>query len=50
MDQWIDNATIGHFFNLLLAGVAAGFFAVLIYDLAVTRAEGAVGLTPTGQI
>jgi len=50
MDQWIDNASFGHFFNLFAAGVAAGFFGILIYDLVVARIEAHAGIQPTGAV
>lgn len=50
MDQWIDSASLGHFLNLFLAGLAAGFFGVLLYDLIVARIEGHIGIPATGSL
>jgi hypothetical protein len=50
MDTWIDNASFGHFFALAGAGLAAGFFGILIYDLIVARGMARIGLQATGSV
>jgi hypothetical protein len=50
MDSWIDNASFSHFGNLFLAGVFAGFFGILVYDLLVARVEGHLGIQATGAV
>ena len=48
MDQWIDNASFGHFFALAGAGFLAGFFGVILYDLIAARIESQIGIAATG--
>jgi hypothetical protein len=50
MDQWIDSADFGHFGKLFLAGVIAGFFGVMLYDLIIARAEAQIGITAMGSV